>query len=343
MKRSLLAVLMFSVNHAWASFSESPTGGRATALDGAVTAAPGDVFSLYYNPAGLTDLTAPEAGLYYGRMFKGLSDGSNLSRSFFGWASPSRWGALGVSYAGYSMGSLYSEETLSLGYAHPLGEFFRGGAVLNHLKKSVGHDTDTDSAVDPTDGSSFGAEDTAYSGGRSATAWDMNLGVAWIPSSRWRLGLMTANLFQSDVGISSSDRVPRVLKAAGSYSSKIGIALLEVSNSRIGNQAQTRLHGGVEKDLGRFTLRAGGGLGPQDYRRVSAGLCARFQMLRFDYGFLLPIGGIKDTSGTHQVSVIMSFGREGGDEYEDRTETGSSGRVDDPARTDPVRTRPLRH
>lgn len=299
---------------AWASFSESPTGGRATALDGAVSAAPGDVFSLYYNPAGLTDLAAPEAGLYYGRMLKGLSDGSNLSRSFFGWASPSRWGSLGISYTGYSMGTLYAEETLSLGYGHPLGESFRWGAVLNHLKKTVGHDANTDVAIDPVDGTSVGAEDAAFSGGRSAVAWDLNLGGTWTPTSRWRLALTGSNLFESDVGIYSTDRVPRTLKLAGAYSSRIGRCLLEISHSHLGKDPQTRLHGGLEKEWGRFVLRAGGGVGPQDYRRVTAGFSARFQMLRFDYGFLLPVGGIKDSSGTHQISVIMSFGGESDDE-----------------------------
>lgn len=78
---------------------------------------------------------------------KGLSDGSNLSRSFFGWASPTRWGSLGLAYGGYSLGNLYNEETLSLAYAHTLGDDFRWGTVLNHLQKSVGHDSQLTSGL----------------------------------------------------------------------------------------------------------------------------------------------------------------------------------------------------
>ncbi|MBK8576529.1 MAG: hypothetical protein IPN90_12930 [Elusimicrobia bacterium] len=80
------------------SFEESHTGGRAMGLDGAMTAATGDVFAMHYNPGGLCDLVEPEAGLYYGRLVKGFDDGGDTSRSFFGWASPSPWGTVGLSY-----------------------------------------------------------------------------------------------------------------------------------------------------------------------------------------------------------------------------------------------------
>ena len=314
MNRALLIALLLSPPMARASFSESVTGGRATALDGALTAAPGDVFSLYYNPASLTDLDVPEAGLFYGRLFKGLSDGSNLSRSFFGWASPTRWGSLGLSYGGYSLGNLYNEETISFGYAHTLGDHFRWGAVLNHLQKSVGHDPNTDSAVDPLEGASFNAEDPSYSDSRSASAWDGNLGATWLPTPRWRVGLTGVNLLESDVGIASSDPVPRILKAAGSFSSKFGLALLEVSRRRVGQEYQTRLHGGFEKPLGRFAIPAGGGVGPNEYTRLSAGFSAKIQILQVDYGFMIPLSGVKDTSGTHQVSIIMRFEQRSNDE-----------------------------
>jgi hypothetical protein len=313
-KRFLFLAFFFSTSLTWASFSESVTGGRATALDGALTAAPGDVFSLYYNPAGLTDLDVPEAGLFYGRLFKGLTDGSDLSRSFFGWASPTKWGSLGLSYGGYSLGNLYNEETISFGYANTLGDHFRWGTVINHLKKSVGHDLYTDSAVDPLEGTSFNAEDPAFAAGRSASAWDFNLGATWIPTPRWRFGLTGVNLLESDVGLTSADPVPRVLKAAGSFSSKIGLSLLEVTRRRVGNEFQTRVHGGIEKALGRFAIRAGGGLGPNNYTRVSGGFSAKIQILQVDYGFMIPLDGVKDTSGTHQVSVIMRFGQRSHDE-----------------------------
>lgn len=308
---ALLSLLLVFVSRAgWGSFSEAPTGGRAAGVDGAVVAAPGDVFSLYYNPAGLADLTQPVAGLYYGRLFKGITDGSNISRSFFGFASPTSVGTVGVSYSGFGMGSLYSEETVSLGYAHPWGAHFRWGAVVNYLKKTVGHDGATDSAVDPFAGVNFGTEDAAYSNGRSASAWDGNLGVSWVPDARWRVGIMGANLLESDVGISSTDRVPRVWKAAGSYASKIGLALLEVSRRRVGEEMQTRLHGGIEKPFGRFAVRAGGGLGPYDYAHAAAGFSATIQSFQFDYGFLFSLAGVKDTSGSHQLTLIMRFGHE---------------------------------
>jgi hypothetical protein len=71
------------------------------------------------------------------------------------------------------------------------------------------------------------------------------------------------------------------------------IALLEVSRRRVGQEYQTRLHGGFEKPLGRFAIRAGGGVGPNEYTRVSAGFSAKIQILQIDYGFMIPLTGVR--------------------------------------------------
>jgi hypothetical protein len=87
------ATMIFAMS-GWAAFEPSPTGARAMALDGAMAGATGDVFSIHYNPGSLCDLPEPEAGLYFGRLVKGLDDGGDTSRSFFGWATPSSWGTV---------------------------------------------------------------------------------------------------------------------------------------------------------------------------------------------------------------------------------------------------------
>ncbi|MBL0057870.1 MAG: hypothetical protein IPP35_01825 [Elusimicrobia bacterium] len=310
MKRLLPWALFLATSPAWGAFAESVTGGRAAALDGALTAAPGDVFSLYYNPAGLMDLAEPEAGLYYGRLFKGISDGSNISRSFFGWASPFRGAALGVSYGAYGLDRLYTEETVSVAYARRLGPNARWGATLKHFRRNVGHDATTDSAIDPLSGTSFGAEDPVYSSGKSAEAWDVDGGALWRLDPRWRVGVFATNLLGADVGLASEDRVPQMLKGGASYDGPWGRVVLDLSRRGRAGGEQTRVHGGLEKSLNRFAVRCGGGFGENNYARVAAGFSARVRRLRFDYGFWFPLGGVKDTSGSHQVSFVLGFGSE---------------------------------
>jgi hypothetical protein len=306
MKRLLAWALVLATSPAWGAFSESITGGRAAALDGALTAAPGDVFSLYYNPAGLMDLKEPEAGLYYGQLFKGISDGSNISRSFFGWASPFRGAALGVSYGGYGLDRLYAEETISIAYARRLGPNARWGATVKHFRRDVGHDATTDSAIDPLTGTSFLTEDPIFAAGRSAEAWDADLGALWRLAPRWRVGVFATNLLGADVGLASVDRVSQMVKGGVSYEAPWGRVVLDLS--RRGQGGQTRAHGGFEKSLDRFVLRCGGGFGENDYARVAAGFSARLRRFRFDYGFWFPLGGVKETSGSHQVSFVLGFG-----------------------------------
>src|SRR5436309_12092753 len=76
------------VNPAWASFEELPTGARAAGMGDAFAATADDVYATYYNPAGLVQLHRSEFTAYYSRLYSGLSDGSNISRSFIAYGHP---------------------------------------------------------------------------------------------------------------------------------------------------------------------------------------------------------------------------------------------------------------
>ena len=290
----------------WAAFEPSPTGARAMALDGAMAGATGDVFSIHYNPGSLCDLPEPEAGLYFGRLVKGLDDGGDTSRSFFGWATPSSWGTVGLSYGGYGVGDVYSEEIVSLGYARPWRDTVRWGAVANYLRKSANTNSSGETFTDPVTGEAVlgpGAPEDL-----SATAWDVNLGAQWVPNNRWRVGVTVAHLFEPDLGFYGNDPVDRVWKVGGGYGTRWGVALLEGSYQQVNEKGQARLHGGIEKTTKYFALRLGGGVGAERYSRVTMGVGGRFRSLRVDYGYLLPLDTAKDNSGTHQVSLVLGLG-----------------------------------
>src|SRR4051794_11121295 len=85
-----------------ASFEPLPVGGRAAGMGEAYSAMADDVFSLYYNPAGVMQITRPEIGSYYSNLFVGLGDNSKINRMFLGYAQPlgdnGRLGGIGASY-----------------------------------------------------------------------------------------------------------------------------------------------------------------------------------------------------------------------------------------------------
>ena len=109
----------------------------------AVTGVADDISSLYYNPAGLSNLERPKMMASHSLFYTGLSDGSNLGLSAVGLAMPigsGRGGVLGAAWQQFSLSGVYYEQTgqVSWGYLFPKNskyeKFSVGGSVkyLNH-------------------------------------------------------------------------------------------------------------------------------------------------------------------------------------------------------------------
>ncbi|HOX85669.1 MAG TPA: PorV/PorQ family protein [bacterium] len=105
-KRSIFLLLFLGGSTLWAaspgtvgfSFLRTQVGARAAGMGGALLAIPGDLHSIYYNPAGLIGLKTPMAGATY------LNHVLDLNSGFIGYAHPlDRWGVVGLSvlYADY--------------------------------------------------------------------------------------------------------------------------------------------------------------------------------------------------------------------------------------------------
>jgi ABC-type multidrug transport system fused ATPase/permease subunit len=134
------------------AFDEFPIGARPAALSGAFTAVADDTYSLYYNPAGLATLTAPQMTAYYARLLPDLTDQSNTALTFLGGAGPlpkdGRWGGAGVAYTEFHMDSLYKERELRLGYGRSfLADRLSVGMNLKSLERIFGDTADTLNAI----------------------------------------------------------------------------------------------------------------------------------------------------------------------------------------------------
>src|SRR5476649_2795641 len=107
----------------FASFEELPTGARQAGLRNAFTALSDDVYSTYYNPAGLAQLHRSEFTAYYAKLYSGLTDGSSIGRNFIANDHPTaKRGPYGISYLSQDLAGLYSESTFAFHYAQTIKE-----------------------------------------------------------------------------------------------------------------------------------------------------------------------------------------------------------------------------
>src|SRR5258708_24842055 len=138
-------------------------------MGNAFTALSDDVYSSYYNPAGLAQLHRSEFTAYYAKLYSGLTDGSSIARNFIGYGHPTaKRGTFGISYLSLDLAGLYSETTFGFHYAQAIKEKWNLGGSIKFLKKSFGSDTYTQNAINSDTGASLGAPDPLFANNGSS-------------------------------------------------------------------------------------------------------------------------------------------------------------------------------
>jgi hypothetical protein len=302
------------MSSAFASFEEYPTGARAAGMGDAFTALADDAYAMYYNPAGLMHIHRPEFTAYYARLYEGLTDNSQIGRSFLAYAHPlSRGhGTLGLSYLSLSLAGLYSESTMGLSYAYAVRDRWNVGGTIKFLRKSFGSDIYTQSAINSDTGASLGGPDPLFANnGYSKSAATFDLGAQYRLSRVYDLGFAILNANSPNMALSSSDSDP----VSAVY--KLGIARrtntssidVEVSESKFTTD-QYRLNMGAERWFSSgIAIRGGLGFGSESYQITTVGFSYRLQNIQFDYSLIYPLVGIKGTFGTNQLSLTFRIGK----------------------------------
>jgi len=320
---SLVLAALFGFSPlARAAYDDVGVGARVTGLGRAYTAVADDVYSIYYNPAGLGTLDRKEFGTTYSRLLTGLSDGSNLQNSFLGYAHPlddGRKGSIGAAWNYFTLDGLYKESSFFASYGRrvtredgPSPVFFGGSFKL--LNRSVGGTAVADNALGPTGMASNRPDPVLKEASKSN--YDADLGLLWRVRPRWTLGLAVQHALEPNIAFSSgeTDKLGRNVKAGGAYKTPFSTLTGDLSLlSAPDRSLDKRFAVGIEKWLptllhGSFGVRSALSLGSRDHRELSAGLSYKIHRMQFDYGFSIPVGGMTSVSGSHRMGLTWRFG-----------------------------------
>ncbi len=308
---------------ACAAFEDLGFGARAPGMGDAFTAVADDVSASHYNPAGLAYLERTKVMASHAMFHTGLSDGSSLGLSGIAFATPisgGRNGTLGVLWHQFSLSGVYSEQTgqLSWGYRFDKQssyEKFSVGASVKYLSHGFTRLEETYNAVQD-DLNQYGNTDPVLAGANSRSALDADVGALYRYSKRLTFGVAVQNAMQADVAFSEADqdKIPMKTRVGASY--KL-LWMLMAADARISKgpdgKMDKQLTIGAEKvfpslDRGDISVRGSLAAGDREYKQATLGFSYKIQKIQVDYGFALPLGTIKETSGNHKIALSYHFG-----------------------------------
>lgn len=292
-----LAALLLA-GPARAAFEDIGAGARPIGMGSVFTAIADDANTVHYNPAGLGQLRHPQMTAGYGRLYLGLTDGSNLGSGLLGVTLPikdGRWGTVGVGALNLQLVGAYSENTWSVAYGKEVAPALFAGAAVKSLQRGYG--TDAYTANDPL----------FRQHGKSAQAASMDLGLLYRWDKHYVLAASVKDVNNPDVGLGTADKVPPAWKAGFAYYQRAFVVSAEATR----RDRDSGMALGGERWFMKHLVagRMGFDFGSRNRRNLGLGASVRMGNAQIDYSFLLPLTGITDTNGSHRVSLTVRFGK----------------------------------
>jgi hypothetical protein len=277
-----------------AQFLKLGLGGRAVAMGGAFASLADDATAIYWNPAGLANLSTAELGFTHLAWFQ------DISYEFFVHAQPIRkWGVVGWSLAYLHMGELEGRDE----NGNPTSEFSASGMAVNlafgrrisnHLLFGCGIKSIEEKIE----------EQSSYS-----LALDFGL-LYETPVEGLYLGGVIQNWGKAMKFVQESYGLPTVFKLASSYQHNLaGNPVNLTMDVYFPSDNQTGLHWGTEyiyrnAIAGRIGYKTNSDLGESSTLSFGLGITVtRGLTYRIDYAFV-PQGFLGDS---HTFSLLISF------------------------------------
>ena len=279
MKKIILLIILIIAINAFASFEDFEPSPKARAMGGTAYANGNDVYSVFYNPAGLAKAENGFAIGYVDRYGLGFSKINTVAMSI---ELPRKFGTIGVGMLSHDVTymdvNLTSEKTYAISHGFMLMEDI-------HSSLSVGYTAN----IYHLSISTFGNE----------ISYGFNLGAQAVLHQRTKVGFAITNINNPNVGIDNNNDLPQKLAVGISYEpyDKV-ITNLELKQTFGENivETGTEIHAGTElKIIDALTLRFGLINLPVSY---SMGASFHLFNMELDYGFSTHILG-----GTHHFGL----------------------------------------
>ncbi len=253
-------------------FAQFNPGAKQISLSHSDIAVANDVFALFGNPSGLSQLNWREIGIYYSPAPFGLTE---LANGYVAYLEPFNSGSIAIGGMTYGF-ELYRESRISLGYSYNYDNKFFAGAVVNYHSFSI---------------QNYGSNGVFY----------FNFGgLAYITNDiRW--GFAIDNLNRASLA-DEDDQIPVVFYSGFSYDVINNFTLNLALEKDIRYIPSIKI--GIDYDLIQYlSLRVGFANEPSIF---SAGIGINYSVFSLDYALVKH----PDLGLTHQAGIILSFGRD---------------------------------
>ena len=293
-----------------AAFEDGFIGARAFAMGGAFTAIGEESDGLLVNPASIANLrhqpdsaqSAQQVSVTMARLHVGLSDETSITQNLISYAysRPTR-GALGLLWKRLNAGELYSENYLLIGLSksYDFGAKEKRRISLGGAVKLLNWDTA------PT----IGADGTVIEDLPGRSRFALDVGMIFRPSPNIPIALSLQNLNTPNVASTSivTENLPlQVMLGMGIVANNFTWGM-----DLVFRESEVDVKVGIESQFYDESLILRGGFRLENLawgtNLTLGGGYRAFRNLRIDYGFLFPIGGIRDTVGSHRFSVVYDF------------------------------------
>ncbi|MCK4272832.1 hypothetical protein KAX22_09285 [bacterium] len=282
----VLLITLLIGGPAGAVFDDYSPSPRARAMGGAFTALADDGCALFYNPAGLSQLTGYQLFTSYHRPY-GLDFLEHIAASVT--VPLPRYGVLGFGFqklgVTYQGEDLESEKTFSFSHGFSVMEDVHSSLALGYALNLYDLEFGTS-----TQGQVLG----------SAQTMGVDLGIMAVLRKRTRMGAAIRNINRPRMGEGYREDLPQYMTFGIAYQPYPGVVTALDLAKRFGED--TRVNGGIEARIVPFmTLRFGVQTKPD---RLMGGVGFKYQGIHFDYALInhtvLPL--------THQMSISYHFG-----------------------------------
>lgn len=255
------------------TFAQYAPGAKQISMANSDVALANDVFSIFSNPAGLSQFNWREVGIYYSPAPFGLTE---LSNGYIAYNEPFDFGSLSIGGMTYGF-DLYRESKIVLGYSYNYENILFAGISVNYHNYSI---------------QNYGSTGAFY----------VNAGGLVYILNKLRWGFYVENLNKATVA-DIDDQIPMVLVTGLSYDIIDDFSLNFALEKDIRYNPSVKI--GFEYNIIEYlSLRAGTSNEPS---RFTAGLGINYSLFSLDYAFFTH----QDLGLSHQAGIIISFGKEG--------------------------------